>query len=579
MGNNLNSPNSLNNNVNLKGAAQKEEKAAFNMDINKDDNDNDDNNSSSPTNKKSRTEDDAVVTTAAATDETSMSGLSAKFERALRIIAETDRRVPTEDLTQEELDALFAHDMYSMSLEERAKVLHDMHGVPEVMDETPAFVTEQRSQLFHEIDLLLASPAQDTDAYQQALDQDQEFVTGSRTQLAFLRSESFDPKATALRLVIGPTKLTRDITIKDMAKEDKKSLESGFFQLLQVRDAASRAVMMGVPCLGNYKDAENFKRSFYYMVMTAMHDVSTQINGLIFIGYNMGKYRKVDRTAAWCVSQMRKVLPMRIVGMHYCYDDFRMRAMMTVAMLVMGGTNRVRFRGHYGDLEENLYKLQTFGLPTEALPVTADGEPKNKSHRQWLKTRSKQESDPQFRSDLFIVVPNRLDVLFGRGKPIQEHFGNIRYHSLLDYYQNAYERSKKFEKMQISQRVVDTVHAFVGRFLKQEGSGWVEVDDLVARDKVSHAFRTRRANHSSSSSTPSEPTTTTKSSATMRLLTPSSSLSSNREVTVCRTVDPSTVTDTENDHDSSSCTEDECDSIGGKRARLWESTFHEIETT
>eukprot|EP00339_Tiarina_fusa_P020473 CAMPEP_0117005996 /NCGR_PEP_ID=MMETSP0472-20121206/6383_1 /TAXON_ID=693140 ORGANISM="Tiarina fusus, Strain LIS" /NCGR_SAMPLE_ID=MMETSP0472 /ASSEMBLY_ACC=CAM_ASM_000603 /LENGTH=194 /DNA_ID=CAMNT_0004707337 /DNA_START=216 /DNA_END=796 /DNA_ORIENTATION=+ len=194
MGNNLNSPNSLNNNVNLKGlscsaaeeAAQKEEKAAFNMDINKDDNDNDDNNSSSPTNKKSRTEDDAVVTTAAATDETSMSGLSAKFERALRIIAETDRRVPTEDLTQEELDALFAHDMYSMSLEERAKVLHDMHGVPEVMDETPAFVTEQRSQLFHEIDLLLASPAQDTDAYQQALDQDQEFVTGSRTQLAFL---------------------------------------------------------------------------------------------------------------------------------------------------------------------------------------------------------------------------------------------------------------------------------------------------------------------------------------------------------------------------------------------------------
>jgi hypothetical protein len=87
---------------------------------------------------------------------------------------------------------------------------------------------------------------------------------------------------------------------------------------------------------------------FYYMVMTAIRDVATQKNGLVFIGYNMEKTCVVDRTAAWCVSQMRKILPMRIIGMHYCYDDFRMRPMMAVAMLVMGGANRVRFRAHYG---------------------------------------------------------------------------------------------------------------------------------------------------------------------------------------------------------------------------------------
>jgi hypothetical protein len=163
--------------------------------------------------------------------------------------------------------------------------------------------------------------------------------------------------------------------------------------------------------------------------------------------------------------------------------------------------------------------------------------------------------------------------LFGRGKPIQEYFGNIRYHSLLDYYQDAYERSKKFEKMQISQRVVDTAHAFAGRFLKQEGSGWVAVDDLVARDKVSHAFRTRRANNSVSISIEQ-----TKSSAVKRLLETSPTMSYFKTYNSSESNDPSTVTDTENEPDSSSCTEDECDSIGGKRARIWESTFHEIET-
>ena len=92
-----------------------------------------------------------------------------------------------------------------------------------------------------------------------------------------------------------------------------------------------------------------------------------------------------------------------------------------------------------------------------------------------------------------IIVPGRLDVLFGRGKPIQEHYGNLRYHALLDNYQSAYEQAKKFEKMEIAQRTVEQVHSYSGRFLKQEGAVWVVVEDSVAREKVSHAFRTRRS--------------------------------------------------------------------------------------
>jgi hypothetical protein len=57
----------------------------------------------------------------------------------------------------------------------------------------------------------------------------------------------------------------------------------------------------------------------------------------------------VDRPAVWAIEKLRKALPMRVVGMHYCYDSFKMRPMMSLAMLVMGATSRVRFRAHYGE--------------------------------------------------------------------------------------------------------------------------------------------------------------------------------------------------------------------------------------
>ena len=58
--------------------------------------------------------------------------------------------------------------------------------------------------------------------------------------------------------LFGPKLLTKDITLQDLSKDDKKSVESGFFQLLSVRDSAGRAIMLGIPCLRNYKNTINF---------------------------------------------------------------------------------------------------------------------------------------------------------------------------------------------------------------------------------------------------------------------------------------------------------------------------------
>lgn len=60
-----------------------------------------------------------------------------------------------------------------------------------------------------------------------------------------------------------------------------------------------------------------------------------------------------------------------------------------------------------------------------------------------------------------------------------------------------------------------SVAEYGGRFLRQEGAGWVEVDEIVAREKTAHAFRTRRVGAGGNGpmntidSSPNAPTTTT----------------------------------------------------------------------
>ena len=232
--------------------------------------------------------------------------------------------------------------------------------------------------------------------------------------------------------------------------------------------------------------------------MSLIEDVETQRNGMILMGVNVGPKRRVDREVVFNVHKVRRALPIRTVAIHYCYDDMRMIPMMTLGMLAMGAAGRVRFRPHYGDWRKDIsYQLSTFGVPADAVPITEDGEVKVKTFKSWVKARKSQEDGrkrQQQSSEGTIVIPTRADVLYGRGKPIQDHVGNLRYHALLEYYHSSYEGAKKFQKKDLANRIVSIVHGYGGRFLKQDihGAGWVEVDETVASEKVSHAFRTRR---------------------------------------------------------------------------------------
>lgn len=90
-----------------------------------------------------------------------------------------------------------------------------------------------------------------------------------------------------------------------------------------------------------------------------------------------------------------------------------------------------------------------------------------------------------------VGVPSKKDVLFGRGKSIQNHMGNQRYRQLIEDSYSLYEASKKDQKTHIAEEVIRIIHGSGGRFLRDDGAtGWVRVaDSNMLRKKVAHAFR------------------------------------------------------------------------------------------
>lgn len=144
-----------------------------------------------------------------------------------------------DQITQEELDALYAKDMFELMGEEQNDALHDIHGVSDAVAETPDFVQKHRQLLKQELLLLVSRPRQKTFAYQQARQENPTYIGSAGFQLMFLRADRWEARDAAARLVnflesklqmFGPALLTRRVTILEISKDNQKSLDSGFFQ-------------------------------------------------------------------------------------------------------------------------------------------------------------------------------------------------------------------------------------------------------------------------------------------------------------------------------------------------------------
>merc|ERR1712194_408118 len=95
-----------------------------------------------------------------------------------------------------------------------------------------------------------------------------------------------------------------------------------------------------------------------------------------------------------------------------------------------------------------------------------------------------------------VKFPTECDILCGQSRICASHVGNTRFQAVLDTYTTRYDNAtSKQEKMMITKEIVACIHNSGGRFLKFKNYDgmWEEITNVAARDKVSHALRTKAA--------------------------------------------------------------------------------------
>ena len=125
-----------------------------------------------------------------------------------------------------------------------------------------------------------------------------------------------------------------------------------------------------------------------------------------------------------------------------------------------------------------------------SLPISPSGELRLEAHQEYCRKLRKFPAAKE--NSNRIIIPGTYDILLGRGKPLQKHAGNLRYHHVIETYHGQYEKAQKLGKTNLSKRIVKKMKDDGGRFLKQDECGWIEIDDDAARYKVSHTFRNHR---------------------------------------------------------------------------------------
>ena len=168
---------------------------------------------------------------------------------------------PVQERTQREL--------HQLSQAEREKVWADMSGdnvlsTFETMEEDSEVVARCLCEMDDEI-----SRTSRKEAFLQAQGLAPDYVNSESMRIKFLRSEMFDTKAAAVRIIrhfeekkslFGEDKLGRDILLSDLTEDDMEALTCGGAQFLRERDKGGRRVYFSRYVSMKYKNRENVVR-------------------------------------------------------------------------------------------------------------------------------------------------------------------------------------------------------------------------------------------------------------------------------------------------------------------------------
>eukprot|EP00980_Cylindrotheca_fusiformis_P029842 scaffold23925_cov157-Cylindrotheca_fusiformis.AAC.5 len=402
-------------------------------------------------------------------------------------------------------DSLISRAMAACSIKVLEEAYDDIHGTAQAVEETPSFVEKSLEELELQIRM-----RKDSEAYLLAKEMDSSYVENPEFRLMFLRTDRFNVKAAALRIVrhfqakldlFGKEALARDITQDDLDKETMGSLYQGLVRILRTPDRSGRAVALWIVDGTHAQLSLNAKlrRTFYSAMVAAASSPETQKRGLVGVIYFLKKPQPsfpaasggLSVEAMWKHPKSMENLPIHVAAMHFCNDSGAWSPMQTLIKLTLNVFTRIRIRSHCGSFDEIRAGLQSYGIQPSSFPVELGGEETREKQRQWLEGQRRIERQTKPPRDR-ILVPFRFDVLFGKGSGVQNHFGNVKLRELIADCMKTYEKTDVGEKYLVVQAIVNTVKQSSGRFLKPDDDSWIVVDDAAAEKKVAAQFRTRR---------------------------------------------------------------------------------------
>jgi hypothetical protein len=91
---------------------------------------------------------------------------------------------------------------------------------------------------------------------------------------------------------------------------------------------------------------------FYYLFMSLIEDEESQKKGIVIIIYNMGDFSfdQFDRFGLQISARSLLDTPMKIVSMHHCFRDGRLRFILNFIFNLLGSELQARIKLHQGTL-------------------------------------------------------------------------------------------------------------------------------------------------------------------------------------------------------------------------------------
>ncbi|CAB9528784.1 expressed unknown protein [Seminavis robusta] len=342
-------------------------------------------------------------------------------------------RFPQSSHEADLVDRLLADEIEKLSLEEK-----DLYGMAQETKDP-----EDIDALLEQLELEIRKIPR-REAYEKAKYMNEEYVMDKGFRRTFLRTDDFDAKSSAQRIVKhfdvkrelfgdGPA-LARNLLMSDLSEDEMKVLKSGIRQLLPVRDAAGRLVLVVCP---GYRDnsvsMDSQLRAEIYFGMRC-----TKRGGIVVVICLIGESLLNLQQQIFGQRQRMKAIRSggvhKVAGVHILLSQEYLRPLVGGIRWLLPEKLRAKMRVHFGDFEQLKFNLQTFGIPTD-----------------W------QHNTAGHIADMF------RDNLAGR-----------------------------YEKTAIAERIVTIIRESHGRFLKWEDDAWEVVDQEAARNKISHYYRNTR---------------------------------------------------------------------------------------